>query len=869
MVDETSMKRRFLVPEVIQASATDCGPAALKALFGGFGVYLSYGRLREACQTDVDGTSIDTLEEIAQKLGLDASQTMLPADLLVLEELASLPAIVVVRLPDGALHFVVLWRVHGSFVQIMDPAAGRVWMERQRFLDSLYLHEQSVPRAACEEWLQSEAFTAALLRRMRDLGVEQEIWTDRLHLDASLRLAHTLVRAGKLKRGIESREFLTLCASNPGQIPPEFWSLRETEADTGQMQMRGAVLIAAAAVPTDALRADLPESLAAIRSELPPRVWSFVWSIVQEGGRHVPVMLGFALLLSAAGTVFEALLFRSLFQLTPHLQLMGQRMAAIAATIMFLSGLLGLEWAATAGLLRLGRQLEMRLRARFLWKVPRLNDGYFRSRLISDMAFRAHSLQLLRQLPELSGQLLRLAATLTVTAVAIAWLYPGTTLLALMAILVALGVPLLLQPALGERDLRVREMSGGLSRFYLDALLGSRPIHAHCAEQTMHVVQLHQLKQWAKAGLRQKSSLVFAEAVHMSLTLGLVICLICWQAVRTQNPAGLLLLIYWALSIPAAGRQFASIAWSLPAMRNTVLRLLEPLGAQEEQVTTLSAPLKPEGIKVEIENVTVMAAGHVILDGINLSVAPGEHVGIVGLSGSGKSSLVGLLLGWHKPVQGSVRVDGVPLDADQVAQLRRATAWIDPQVQLFRKTLFDNVCYGNGDDAVERFDRAIEDAGVLNLLERLPEGLQTSLGEGGALVAGGEGQLIRISRALARPGVRLAILDEPAHGLDRGKRQSLLAKARQHFSNATLFCITHDVNSTLDFDRVLVVEQGRILEQGSPCVLYDKPGSRYWELCDQEKGVQRNMWSHPSWRRMRMSGGLLTELVEEREWTHV
>ena len=862
------MKRRLLVPEVIQASATDCGPAALKALFGGFGIYLSYGRLREACQTDVDGTSIDTLEEVAQKLGLQASQTMLPTDLLVLGELASLPAIVVVRLPDGALHFVVLWRAHGSFVQIMDPAAGRVWMERQRFLDSLYVHQQSIPRAACEEWFESEAFAAGLLHRMRDLGVEPHIWADRLHLDASLRLAQTLVRAGKLKRGAEAREFLTLCASNPDQIPSEFWSLRATETDSGRMEMRGAVLIVASGAPADAPREGLPESLAAIRSEPPPRVWSFVWSTVQEGGRHMPLSIAFALVLSAGGTVFEVLLFRSLFQLGPHLQLTGQRMAAIATTMMFLAGLLVLEWAATSGMLRSGRQLEMRLRARFLWKVPRLSDSYFRSRLISDMTFRAHSLQLLRQLPELAGQLLRLATTLIMTAAAIAWLYRGTALLAVMAILVALGVPLLLQPALAERDLRVRELSAGLSRFYLDALLGSRAIGAHCAEHTMSAMQGHQLRQWAKAGLRQKSSLVLGEAVHMSLTLGLVIWLVCWQAVRMQNPAGLLLLIYWSLSIPAAGRQFASIAWSLPAMRNTVLRLLEPLGAPQERVTTSSAPSKPGGIQVEMENVTVVAAGHTILDGINLSVAPGEHVGIVGLSGSGKSSLVGLLLGWHKPAQGSLRVDGVPLDAEQLAQLRQASAWIDPQVHLFRATLFDNVCYGNGADAVARFDRAISDAGVLNILERLPDGLQTSLGEGGALVAGGEGQLIRMSRALAHPAARLAILDEPARGLDRGKRQNLLPKARQRFSNATLFCITHDISSTLDFDRVLVVEQGRILEDGSPGVLYHKPGSRYRALCDQEKDLQATMWSHPVWRRMRMSSGVLTELVEERKWTH-
>src|SRR3989440_12012567 len=99
----------------------DCGPAALKCLLEGFGISASYGRLREACQTDVDGTSIDTLEEIAIELGLQAEQVMLPLDHILMPGAHAIPAIVVIRLPNGATHFVVLWRRHRPFVQIMDP----------------------------------------------------------------------------------------------------------------------------------------------------------------------------------------------------------------------------------------------------------------------------------------------------------------------------------------------------------------------------------------------------------------------------------------------------------------------------------------------------------------------------------------------------------------------------------------------------------------------------------------------------------------------------------------------------------------------------------------------------------------------------
>src|ERR1700675_4718324 len=107
------MRRRFFVPEVVQASAMDCGPASLKCLLEGFGVAVSYGRLREACQTQVDGTSIDTLEQIAGQLGLVAEQVIVPEDHVLLDEAEVLPAIVVIRLPNGYTHFVVAWRTHG------------------------------------------------------------------------------------------------------------------------------------------------------------------------------------------------------------------------------------------------------------------------------------------------------------------------------------------------------------------------------------------------------------------------------------------------------------------------------------------------------------------------------------------------------------------------------------------------------------------------------------------------------------------------------------------------------------------------------------------------------------------------------------
>ena len=121
-------RRRWLAHEVVQTSSMDCGPAALKCLLQGHGISASYGRLREACQTGVDGTSIDTLEVVSRQLGLDAEQVLVPADHLGLGGRADAPSLAVLSHPDQGTHFVVVWRRVGRWVQMMDPGSGRRWL---------------------------------------------------------------------------------------------------------------------------------------------------------------------------------------------------------------------------------------------------------------------------------------------------------------------------------------------------------------------------------------------------------------------------------------------------------------------------------------------------------------------------------------------------------------------------------------------------------------------------------------------------------------------------------------------------------------------------------------------------------------------
>jgi ATP-binding cassette subfamily B protein len=178
-------------------------------------------------------------------------------------------------------------------------------------------------------------------------------------------------------------------------------------------------------------------------------------------------------------------------------------------------------------------------------------------------------------------------------------------------------------------------------------------------------------------------------------------------------------------------------------------------------------------------------------------------------------------------------------------------------VHLWNKPMLHNLRYGAGDGAAP-VGAVLDAAELLGVLESLPDGLQTALGEGGGLVSGGEGQRVRLGRALARKHARLVVLDEPFRGLDRDRRRTLLARARDWWEGATLLCISHDVAQTLEFSRVIVVDGGRIVEDGAPADLARDPASRFSALLQAEEEVRGRLWSSAVWRSVRVADGKIS-----------
>jgi ATP-binding cassette subfamily B protein len=188
---------------------------------------------------------------------------------------------------------------------------------------------------------------------------------------------------------------------------------------------------------------------------------------------------------------------------------------------------------------------------------------------------------------------------------------------------------------------------------------------------------------------------------------------------------------------------------------------------------------------------------------------------------------------------------------------------VDPAVQIWNRSLVENLEYGR-DDASLPVGRRLVEADLRSLVEQLPEGLQTPLGEGGTLVSGGEGQRVRFGRGLGRPEARLVILDEPFRGLEREKRAILLRRARERWQHATLVCVTHDIAETAAFDRVIVVAHGRVVEDGAPAELAARVDSRYRALVEAEAAVGQRLWAHPAWRTIRLEDGTIVPGPEIR-----
>ncbi|WP_030160457.1 ABC transporter ATP-binding protein [Glycomyces sp. NRRL B-16210] len=220
--------------------------------------------------------------------------------------------------------------------------------------------------------------------------------------------------------------------------------------------------------------------------------------------------------------------------------------------------------------------------------------------------------------------------------------------------------------------------------------------------------------------------------------------------------------------------------------------------------------------RVELRGVTVRYpdSGTPALDGIDLVVEPGQTVAFVGPSGSGKSTLMNTVLGLIRPAAGSVSLDGADMEALDMRSVRRRVSVVPQDSVLFEGSIRDNITYGLGPVEDEKMRAALRDANALDFVESLPEGWDTVVGERGARLSGGQRQRLSIARALMRDP-RILFLDEATSALDSESERHIQGALETLMEGRTTLVVAHRLSTIRSADRIVVLEGGRITEQGT------------------------------------------------------
>ena len=223
-----------------------------------------------------------------------------------------------------------------------------------------------------------------------------------------------------------------------------------------------------------------------------------------------------------------------------------------------------------------------------------------------------------------------------------------------------------------------------------------------------------------------------------------------------------------------------------------------------------------------------------ILDNFSLHIPSGQSVALVGGSGSGKSTLINLIIGFIMPDSGSVTIDGVSTKDMNLTRLRKHLAVVTQNTVLSTGTLYQNLVYGSPYVTRAKVESTVREVGLGELIDSLPDGLDTVVTESGSNLSGGQKQRISIARALLRDPA-IMILDEPTSALDSENELRIKEILKKIQGRCTIIMIAHRLTMVENFDNIIVLEKGEIAEQGTYAQLMAKEGGAFWKLNSQTK----------------------------------
>lgn len=279
---------------------------------------------------------------------------------------------------------------------------------------------------------------------------------------------------------------------------------------------------------------------------------------------------------------------------------------------------------------------------------------------------------------------------------------------------------------------------------------------------------------------------------------------------------------------------------------NVFRRMSESFSDAQEMVNILDRPIDiqnneyaetvaPKTGSVIFDNVSFdYHEGQNLISDFSLSIKSGEKVALVGISGAGKSTLFKLLLRLYERHGGQILIDGKPIESYTQNAVRDAVSYVPQEPSLFHRTLMENIRYGHRTATDDNVKKAAESA-ECDFIEKLPHGFDTLVGERGVKLSGGERQRVAIARAILK-NAPILLLDEATSALDSESEQKIQKALTHLMENKTVIAIAHRLSTIKQMDRIIVIENGKIIEEGSHDVLLSNPKSVYKKLWDLQAG---------------------------------
>ena len=443
--------------------------------------------------------------------------------------------------------------------------------------------------------------------------------------------------------------------------------------------------------------------------------------------------------------------------------------------------------------------------------------------------------QLERFLDQGANDLLQVATTVVVVGGVMFILAPSVAIYAILPIPIIVGGSFMFQRRIGVRYAKVRKEVGDLNALLNNNLSGITTIKSFTAEEREVErvgVASRSYRDANRDAIRLSAS--FVPLIRMAILFAFTANMLVggWLALEGELSIGAYSIIVfitqrllWPLT--RLGQTFDLYQRAM-ASTDRVLNLLDtPIGLVEGDIELDETKGEITFDSIEFS----YPERESVLDGVSLNIGAGETIGLVGSTGSGKTTLVSLLLRFHDPLQGSVSLDGNDVKELKLASLRGSISLVSQNTTLFPGTVRENILYGRPSASEEEVLEAARIAEATNFINELPEGWETDIGEDGHRLSGGQRQRLAIARAVLK-NAPILVFDEATSNVDNETEAALQRSIERISTDRTTIIIAHRLSTVRNADKIAVLDSGKITELGKHEELVDAAGlySRLWSV---------------------------------------